>query len=64
MNLESTFSKLNKEHFLKGMKKDQIIRRLAFYMAELNMIHPFREGNGKIEVNLQQYKRVSESKIL
>lgn len=21
--------------------------RLAYYMAELNMIHPFREGNGR-----------------
>ena len=27
--------------------RDKIINNLAFIMAELNIIHPFREGNGR-----------------
>jgi len=30
-----------------GLSRAQFIKRSAFYMAELNFIHPFREGNGR-----------------
>lgn len=29
------------------LSKEDLIRVLAYYYAELNMIHPFREGNGR-----------------
>lgn len=29
------------------MDKENISKRLAYYMAEINVIHPFREGNGR-----------------
>lgn len=35
------------EHFWRDMPKDSLVDRLAFVMAELNIIHPFREGNGR-----------------
>lgn len=30
-----------------NLKKKEISQRLAYYMAELNVLHPFREGNGR-----------------
>ncbi|NLJ71746.1 MAG: hypothetical protein GX333_01885 [Syntrophomonadaceae bacterium] len=29
------------------MPLDELCERLAYYKAELNMIHPFRDGNGR-----------------
>lgn len=26
-----------------------MVKRLAYYLAELNVIHPFREGNGRAQ---------------
>ncbi len=38
---------LAKEHYLQGLTQDMLIDRSAYYFAELNYIHPFREGNGR-----------------
>lgn len=38
---------LAKEHHLQGLTQDMLIDRSAYYFAELNYIHPFREGNGR-----------------
>ncbi|SHO57078.1 putative adenosine monophosphate-protein transferase Fic [Vibrio quintilis] len=43
------FSALAKEHNLSDLTYDDFIDRLAFYYCELNMIHPFREGNGRAQ---------------
>lgn len=47
---EDLYRKLEKENFLADItdKKEMSIR-LAFYLGELNMIHPFREGNGRTQ---------------
>ena len=37
---------LKEENYLAGMKMDNLASRLAFYLGEINAIHPFREGNG------------------
>ncbi|MDD3141498.1 MAG: Fic family protein [Lachnospiraceae bacterium] len=29
--------------------KEEMSSRLAFYLGELNMIHPFRDGNGRTQ---------------
>jgi cell filamentation protein len=49
MNEELTriFTELKGENYLKGLDLDCLCQRLAYYKAELNMIHPFREGNGR-----------------
>ena len=52
----------NLTNILKAMKKDihklnnrsDIIHFLAYYYAELNIIHPFREGNGRL---MREYLR-------
>ncbi len=43
----SFYKKLCEENFLKGLPKDKFCERLAYYMGELNALHPFREGNGR-----------------
>lgn len=38
--------------------KDRAAERLAYFKAELNMLHPFREGNGRtIRIFLHAYAR-------
>jgi cell filamentation protein len=46
-SIEKMVQELKNERFLQGLSQKQISKRLAYYMAELNMIHPFREGNGR-----------------
>lgn len=45
--LSSLLSGLCAEHDLAGLNRAEFIKRSAYYMAELNYIHPFREGNGR-----------------
>ena len=40
-------TELKKEVYLKGLPLSKFPNRIAYYMAELNIIHPFREGNGR-----------------
>lgn len=35
------------ENHLKGLEKPDFVARLAHYHAEINALHPFREGNGR-----------------
>ena len=41
------YAKLKKENFLKRLEKSTFCERLAYFMGELNALHPFREGNGR-----------------
>ena len=41
------FDKIKTEQMLKEKAEDKIFENLAYVMAELNIIHPFREGNGR-----------------
>ena len=45
--LSELLDKLKKEKYLKGYNLEMLSKRLAYYMAELNVLHPFREGNGR-----------------
>jgi cell filamentation protein len=47
---DDMYRKLKKENFLKDITdKREMAVRLAYYLGELNMIHPFREGNGRTQ---------------
>ena len=39
---------LEQEEYLKGKEKKELSERLAYYLSELNVLHPFREGNGRV----------------
>jgi cell filamentation protein len=30
-----------------GLDKQKFVERMAYYMGEINALHPFREGNGR-----------------
>lgn len=45
--LGNLLDKLNEQNNLKGEEEKQLIKDLAYYMSELNVLHPFREGNGR-----------------
>jgi cell filamentation protein len=30
-----------------GLDKSEFIEKMAYYMGEINALHPFREGNGR-----------------
>ncbi len=42
------FEQLQKENSLQALSAGDFIKRLAHYYCELNIIHPFREGNGRV----------------
>ena len=46
--LDRVLLKLKDENFLEGLNKEDLAKRLSFYMSELNVLHPFREGNGRV----------------
>lgn len=46
---DDLFAKLKTENYLKGLSRDEFISRMAFYIAEINALHPFREGNGRTQ---------------
>ena len=52
MNLETyggnLFRKLEQERYLIGSTKF-VPHRLAYYFSEINVLHPFREGNGRTQ---------------
>lgn len=45
--LENLLNKLKKENYLEGLDKKELAIKLSYYLAELNVLHPFREGNGR-----------------
>ena len=49
VNSEILFNELKTENYLEGLDKDTITKRLAYYLGDLNTIHPFREGNGRVQ---------------
>jgi cell filamentation protein len=45
--LEKCLKSLRAEDCLRGLSPETFAQRAAFYVSELNAIHPFREGNGR-----------------
>ncbi|MBJ7312068.1 putative adenosine monophosphate-protein transferase Fic [Rugamonas sp. CCM 8940] len=43
------FQQLGQENYLIGLPRAQFLARLAHYFGELNVIHPFRDGNGRAQ---------------
>ena len=45
--LKKLLDQLKEENYLQNLDRNIFIKRLSYYMAELNVLHPFREGNGR-----------------
>jgi cell filamentation protein len=46
-NAKIIFENILRENNLLGLNKSKFIERMAYYMGEINALHPFREGNGR-----------------
>lgn len=46
---QDVFGKLKKENYLKDLDIDHFSKRAAHYLGEINMLHPFLEGNGRTQ---------------
>ncbi len=58
--MDDIFKKLRRENYLKDCnEKREIARRLAYYLGEINSIHPFREGNGRAQRMFVEHLAVS-----
>ena len=44
---DTIMGNLRTENALRGLNKAAFIERMAYYMGEINALHPFREGNGR-----------------
>ncbi|MGR5366095.1 putative adenosine monophosphate-protein transferase Fic [Photobacterium damselae] len=43
------FSMLEKDKYLVGLPYDKFLTKLAEYYCDINVLHPFREGNGRAQ---------------
>jgi cell filamentation protein len=54
-NIESEttklFAKLKADKFLQGLSAKEFAKQAAHFLAELNAIHAFREGNGRTQLS-------------
>lgn len=46
---EGLFKALEKENYFKGLDREASIKSLASFLNGLNILHPFREGNGRAQ---------------
>jgi cell filamentation protein len=57
------FDELRKKDLLRGLDRQRYIEELAHYYSEINILHPFREGNGRAQratIPSQQVKIISD----
>ncbi|GAA2964447.1 Fic/DOC family protein [Actinokineospora diospyrosa] len=47
--LDDLFTKLHAERFLGGLELPDFLERFTYFFAEINVVHPFREGNGRTQ---------------
>jgi cell filamentation protein len=40
---------LAQDNHLRGLSRPEFVERIAFHYDQLNYIHPFREGNGRVQ---------------
>lgn len=48
--MRKLFNELKLEGFLRGLPSNGFAHRSAHFLADLNAIHPFREGNGRTQL--------------
>lgn len=58
------FDAMARDGWLKGLDLDATSDKLAEHYCELNMIHPFREGNGRVQPILFEHLALSAGHAL
>jgi cell filamentation protein len=49
--MKKLFGALADKKHLSELTKDQFAKEAAHFLAEINAIHPFREGNGRVQLS-------------
>lgn len=49
--MKALFSRLREAEFYAGLAPPEFARQAAHFLADLNAIHPFREGNGRSQLS-------------
>jgi cell filamentation protein len=49
--MQKLFDNLKQQNYLRDLSADEFATRAAHFLAELNAIHPFREGNGRAQTS-------------
>lgn len=47
--LERIFQELASEKYLSTYEEEELACKMAYFLSELNAVHPFREGNGRTQ---------------
>lgn len=47
--MNMVMNKLKKDNYLSDLSREETASKLAYYLGEINAIHPFREGNGRTQ---------------
>jgi len=50
LELRSLFNDLKRRRYLRELARDEFANQAAHFLATLNAIHPFREGNGRTQM--------------
>ena len=50
--MRKLFGALRSSHYFRGLTTEKFSQKAAHFLAELNAIHPFREGNGRTQLAL------------
>ena len=58
--LNNVFAKIKEKKIFKETDKEAVLDNFAYVMAELNIIHPFREGNGR---TIREFVRVMAKRM-
>ena len=48
--MQKRFAQLKQKRFLRNLPRRDFVSRAAHFLAELNAIHPFRDGNGRAQL--------------
>src|SRR3546814_7317455 len=54
------FHALSEKNYLKGLTPADFVKQAAWFLSELNAIHPFREGNGRVQLAFLDILRSEE----
>ncbi|WP_341279987.1 Fic family protein [Paenibacillus sp. FSL H8-0537] len=46
---DQLLEELKSENLLKSLSFEALVEKVAYYLTELNVLHPFREGNGRTQ---------------
>ena len=48
--MRTLFGRLRRERYFRDLTPDEFVRKATTFLATLNAIHPFRDGNGRTQL--------------